>query len=479
MDRNKRLAGIFPRLFWSSTNGINYPTFRDEAGAIVEPFTSYLDQLILSAENVALPQKARNSKLEAATYALLELARFLNRHQLPLRRFNDSVFAALNKAMLQSVEKNPVSRGHPAQAKRTVNVKIKQVYHFLQWGQANHRLPQGTIGWGSNNRVRSSLPESVTRASRSDFSSERLYPLLIKGAGSSGRTDRTQHWATDTEIEALEEHFWRSCSYLIAVRNILIVRIEQLTAFRNESANSLLVEQFSDKATEDRSEEVYRLIPRKQKRGAGLQLSMDWALVDRIREFIRDDRPALLQATGATEAHTQGRIFFSSHRGAHSGKPLTDRAFGEILSDGFRAIGAPKGAGGHSLRRYRAVLQCKLVIARIRAENRPMTRDEVVREVMDLLGHTAEESGRAYDKAMVGYKFWSTDSEFLRRALKAELELDRIRAAVARLLNSVAPEILQSVHLENCLKVLKGGADQASLSEQATSVASSNVSSSL
>ena len=446
----------FPCIFWSSTDGINYPTFRDNSGAISEPFTSYLDQLILDSRRVALPLKAQKSKLEAATYALLEFAQFLTNRQLSLWRFDDNSFEEFNRTVLKSIERNPISRGHPAQAKRTANVKIKQVYQFLHWSQTNRRLPHGTIGWDISNRVKSSLPESSTRGNQADFSSKRLYPLLFRGAGSKGLTDHTQHWATDAEIEALEAHFWRSCSYLIAVRNILIVRIEQITAFRNESANSLLVDQFSDKATEDRSEEVYRIIPQKQKREAGLQLSMDWALVDRIREFIRDDRPALLEATGATEGETQGRVFFSSHPGSYGGKPLSDRAFGEILSDGFRAIGSPKGAGGHSLRRYRAVLQCKLVIARIRAEGRPMTRDEVVREVMDLLGHTAEESGRAYDRAMTGYKFSSTDSEFLRRALRAETELDRNRAAVAKLLNKLPLPTLQSLDIDECLQVLWG-----------------------
>lgn len=442
----------FPKIFWSSDGRYDWPTMRDIEGAVVQPFTSYLDILLTRAIQIDAPVKATISEVDAAAYALLAFARFLTKKRILLRRFKDSDFKIFCTETLKSVKANPISRGNPGQAKRTANVKIRLVYMFLYWGQEHRRLPSGTIGW-LGARVKSSLPEAHTRGHPVDLKAKRMYPLLFHRAGDGSMLNQGQHWATEEEIRKVERWFWATNSYEVAVRNILLLRVAQYTAFRNESNNSLLVTQFTDELTQDRTADVYAITPQKQKNEAGFQLSMDWTLVDRIREYIRDDRPELLRLAKADEGVTKGRVFVS----ARDGRPLTDRSFGVIMSDAFRAIGAPKGAGGHSLRRYRAVVQCKIIIARMRADGLPPDRQTVVRELMDLLGHSTEDAGRAYDRVMAGYRFSSEESEFWRRSVKAELELDSARSAVAKLLGSLPPELLGQLDLPEVLQTLSPG----------------------
>lgn len=450
MNKSAKLThGDFAKIFWVTRGDYEWPTFRDNSGATIEPFTSYLDYLLLSLEQNHTPKKAANSTVEAATYALLELIRFLFKNNLKISRFDDAMLTDLRQTIYKSVENNIISRGSPTAAKRTTNVKLRQVYHFLQWGQANRVLPHDSIGWSANCRVRSTLPESVTRGSPSDLQSKRLYPLLFRSVGEKGGLRDGQHWATDEEIAQMEEYFWRTNDYEVAVRNILFLRIEAHSAFRNESTNSLLIEQFSDAATKNRDSDVYRISPPKQKFDRDFDFSLEWPLVDRIREYIRFNRPELLKISGGDEKRTEGRLFISSRTGA----PLTDRAVGEILSDAFRAIGAPKGAGGHSLRRYRAVVQCKIVIARMRDYGLPPDRETVTREIMDLLGHTTEEAGRAYDRVMSGYKFSSKESELLRLSNKFQLELDSTRSKTAKLISQIPKEILQTLEIPQGLEM--------------------------
>lgn len=442
--------GEFPKLFWNSDGRYSWPTFRDRQGAIVQPFTSYLDHLLSEAVQADAPVKATEKKVDSAAYAILALAKFLARERINLFRFADIHFLKFRSEALKAVLANPISRGNPAQARRTTNIKVREVYTFIYWCQENKRLPSGTIGW-LDTRIKSSLPEANTRGSSADLKAKRLYPLLYRSVGEGSVKNQGQHWATEADIQQVERYFWATNTYEVAVRNILLLRVAQHAAFRNESSNSLLVEQFNDELTADRTADVYAITPPKQKNESGFQLSMPWPLVDRIREYIRDTRPELLRMAKANERTTQGRVFIS----ARDGKPLTDKSFGDIMSDAFKAIGAPKGAGGHSVRRYRAVVQCKIVIARMQADGLPPDRETVVRELMDLLGHSTEDAGRAYDKVMAGYRFQSKESEFWRRSVKAELALDSMRAAIAKFLDSLPADALSEVDIPAALEALR------------------------
>lgn len=57
-----------------------------------------------------------------------------------------------------------------------------------------------------------------------------------------------------------------------------------------------------------------------------------------------------------------------------------------------------------------------------------LTRELVIRPIMDLLGHNSEEAGRAYDRVSERLRFESFEAELSKRAIQAELEADSLRA---------------------------------------------------
>lgn len=416
--------------------GYRWPTLRERSGALLEPFTSYLEKLVADGCKAALPPKTVHSTVEAATYALVALAEFLVINKRRLYRINDDWLEELRDEILESVRSNASSRGGTHATKRTTNRKLENIYRFLYWCQKNRRLPAGTIGW-LKCRVQSSLPEAETRAAPPDLRSNRLYPLCYDRVGGSTRQDEGQYWATSDDLIKIEDYFWETHSFPIAERNTLALRVQQITGWRNESVNSLTTEQFSKAALERKRTNAFCLIsPPKQKFSYDKDFAVDWLLVDRIVEYINNGRKHLLERAGATEAETGGRLFISNR-----GSPLSDDTYGEIFTDAFRAIGAPKGAGGHSIRRYRTVEEVKAETSRRRLLQLPPDKDSVVAVVMELLGHNSAESGRAYDLVMQRVNFESRESELLRRLNRAEIERDRMKAQLARLLESLPTSV--------------------------------------
>ncbi|RYH19980.1 MAG: hypothetical protein EON54_26780 [Alcaligenaceae bacterium] len=157
-------------------------------------------------------------------------------------------------------------------------------------------------------------------------------------------------------------------------------------------------------------------------------------------EYIKNGRKELLSQAGVTEKETEGRLFVSQ-----LGRPLDDRGYGEIFSDAFSSIGAPKGSGAHAIRRYRTQLEVIREITRRRAAGLPIIREEVCRVVMDLLGHTSEEAGRSYDRVSERLRFEAEESGIAQRLEKAELERDSLRAVLAHLRNKLPRELLKDL----------------------------------
>ena len=423
-------------LLWGvDARGYRWPALRGPDGQLLEPFTSYLEGLVAEKAEVHAALKATTSSVEAATYAVVALAEYLLSKGRRLYRFHDAWITELRDELLRMVKANPVSRGSDRTAKRTVNVKLAHIYRFIYWCQKNRRLPARTIGW-LNCRVRSSLPESETRAARIDLKNDHLYPLCFKRVGAGSRQNQGQYWATGRDIEALEDHFWETLDFRLAERNTLALRIQAITAWRNESVNSLMVEAFSDSAlAKQRDNGFFIISPPKQKFGLEKAFALDWVVVDRIVEYIKTSRQQMLEAAGVTEKVAGGRLFIGA-----SGRPLTDETYGEIMADAFKAIGAPKGSGGHSIRRYRTVEEVRSQIASRQARELPIDRETITRAVMDLLGHTSEEAQSAYDLVQARIFHESREAELWRRCTAAEIKRDSSRAQLAMLLAHLSDE---------------------------------------
>lgn len=433
----------FPQalLLWDEdAQGYRWPALRDRSGQLLEPFTSYLESVVARHVEVHAPLKATTSTVQAATYAVLALAEHLLEKGRRLYRIQDVWITELRDELLKSVKANPGSRGSGQAAKRTINTKLTHIYKFIYWCQKNRRLPARTIGW-LNCRVRSSLPESESRAARIDLKADHLYPLCFKPVGSGSRQNQGQYWATSQDIEALEDHFWGTLDFRLAERNTLALRIQAITAWRNESVNSLNVDAFSNSALAKQRDNGFCLIrPPKQKNENDKAFSVDWVVVDRIVEYIKTSRQQIIDAAGVGEKFARGRLFIGE-----DGHPLKDATYGEIMADAFKAIGAPKGSGGHSLRRYRTVEEVRSQIASRQVRGLPIDRETITRAVMDLLGHTTEEAQTAYDHVQARIFHESREAELWRRCTAAEVKRDSTRAQLSMLLAHLPREAMAAM----------------------------------
>jgi hypothetical protein len=227
--------------------GYRWPSLRARnTGELLEPFTPYLEALVLEKRKLRSGTKGVASLVEPATYALASLASFLIRTNRKLYRITGDWLDDIREEMFDAIKANPISRGKANAMKRTANAKLRYIYKFLYWCQQNRKLPTGTIGWNMC-RVRSSLPEADTRGAKVDRQAKRLYPKCYERVGGSTRQDEGQYWATAEDFDKIEDHFWATHEHLIAVRNTLAMRIQKLVGWRNESVNSLTIYQFSEK----------------------------------------------------------------------------------------------------------------------------------------------------------------------------------------------------------------------------------------
>ena len=429
----------YPYIHWDRDNsGYNWPSMRDSEGKLLEPFTSYIEHLLAKEKSAATPPHTAASKIDSTTYSLSALIRFLTENSKSLYRLNDLDIINLRTILLKDIRSNPISRGTSHGTKRTANTKLEHIYQFIYWAQKNRRLPRNTIG-RRNCRINSSLPDADERGSELDTKYSNLYPLCFPSVGRASRQDKGQYWATSQDIISLESFFWRNQDFYLAERNTLALRIHQSTAWRKGSVNSLTVDLFSEDAlSSQRGMPFCRIAPPKQKGSYEKYFSVDWILIHRIIEYINNGRQTLMDRAGSNEEKSCGHLFIGLH-----GKPLTDGHYGDIFSDAFKAIGAPKGAGAHSIRRYRTVEEVKSEITRRKNSKLPISRELVALSVKDLLGHASEESGRAYDHVVASIKFDSIDDDFQHRLLASELERDVMKKNIITIIDKLPPSTLE------------------------------------
>ena len=219
-------------LFWEiDEHGYRWPTLRDRAGELLQPATGHLESIVRSARRLRVKASSIKSELEAATYAVHQFSEFLAERGLKLYRVDDQLIADFRDHAYLSVRDNSISKDSDLKAKNTVNVKLVRVYKFIYWAQRELRLPRNTIGY-LNCRVKSSLPEADSRAEEVDFEPNRLYPELFRGVGGSSRSDGGQYWATESDIDNIEDYFWERNSLGIASRNTMMLRINHDVAER-------------------------------------------------------------------------------------------------------------------------------------------------------------------------------------------------------------------------------------------------------
>jgi hypothetical protein len=231
-------------------------------------------------------------------------------------------------------------------AKRTVNIKLIHIYHFLNWYQASSGC-NGFFG-GSKGTVTTSLKPEDVRMRGSKLNNGSMfsrYPLLNRRVGQSSRQSRG-YTATNEDRERIRQYFLENFTSYVAIRNILMMDIADKLGWRRGSVNSLSCEQFSETALEEMTGRGLPCVPAKQKNGYLDSFYVPQDLAFRIAAFINDTREELVKEMGWYRISKTGAVFIS----ARDGQPLTNKAISRMFGHAFALIGAPKRAALHSLR---------------------------------------------------------------------------------------------------------------------------------
>jgi integrase len=397
----------------------------------MQPYTDYFDSM--AEEYAESGEQAARSSIQARTYAIHDFALFLEARELSLIKVTGDVLRDFRKWALARVKENPRYRGDENRAKATVNIKLKWVYHLLNWCQANFHLPARTIG-PTNCKVKSTLPSTEDERNPSKYilGSKQKYPLLYSRTGMRGSAPGTsQHWATEEDVEKIEDQFWEGAA-LVAMRNTLMLRILDVRGWRISSANSITCHQFSKEEFErQRNRNKFTVTPPRQKNGANRPYEIPWALANRIRKYIDDDstgRKAIVEKVGANCQVETDNVFPSTDRG----KALPSKEWSSIFGKIFKKIDAPKGTGAHALRRGAGQRHAERLIESLFESGLPVTAETVTTELMQFLGHSTREAQAAY---LMGLRrrYGRSQIDQLASSLESKkLENDELKAELAR-----------------------------------------------
>lgn len=429
--KSTAMLGPGIRLIWFDVRpGVRIATFRDSKCALMMLPTDYCIDIERSQSEALCTHAAIKSAIEAATYALLDLYRYLHEEKRSLAQLNDSQLAKFRNWAFFRVRDQLRSRGTRS-AQRTVNVKLRNVYQYIDWCQRGSHLPPNTIG-PENCKIRSTLTEISKPGTEFEATDRMKYPMLFRRTGERTRTGIPQHWATNREIEAIERRFHEIADPDVASRNALILRIAQQMGWRRESILSLTVDLFDEKLFSE-AEELdapgYDITPPTQKFGYTVGFSMPWALAYAIKKYIDTDRVVITKRCNASENETQDRIFLNTRTGA----PLTLRAVSNLFGSAFKAAGAPKGTATHSLRRYAGDNEAREEIDFRVRHGLSTAREDVAEAIAAKLGQSSTTAVRYYVKATADMKRNSVSEVHADELARAYATIAELRSRIAEL----------------------------------------------
>jgi len=415
---------------WTILEGnIRVPVFRDTSLFIHEAFTDYCLEI---ARSYVGNEGGLKSLMDSVVRALKSLLIFLERGgyanggRISWLSINDDFLKEFMKWELARIQADPRSRSERT-SKRTVNGLLRRIYHFYLWAQNNLTTERKLIGW-SDCQIRSSLPD--IESGKSKPKSERMYPCQFKRVGEGSRTSDLQYWATDDDLRDLVYYFESSCIESVTVRNILILHLIEAVGWRRGSAASLTIDLFADEAIKraiDARYEGVPIRPSNQKGGMEYSFFVPFDLAMEVNRYIKDGRNKILAHLGIDERVAKHRLFISVTTGA----PLTEGTLSDEIGVAFRAIGAPKGAGPHSIRRKFYLDANRREITRRMQIGLPVGAEEVALTLSQKMGHSSPTSQSAYRKAVSGL---SVNSETARQ----QLEIAALRSENLELRSKIA-----------------------------------------
>lgn len=383
-------------ILWASYKpGLKVPMIRLADLSLHKQFQSFA---LSVAANTNQKKRAFVSRMEELGYALFDFAKFLNFTGETWLDVDDKLLARFRQFAFDKIRNSKSSRGE-LNAKQSANIKLRVIYELYAWAVWATDIQTPTIGAEIDDCISSTLPLNNANPDEWNSPPRKLYPQCFHDAGDNSSNMSGQHWASDIEIADIEELFRSKCSPHVAERNILFMRIIDQIGLRRESVNSLMIWQFSDKAINQSIEKNMKshLIQPKKQKFSGLNFfDVPFALAWEINRYIKSQRGSnIFQKIKNIKSRSELPIFTSTS----SNRGLADKTWTSIFSKAFKMVGAPKGAGCHSIRRKFAEEWFRKEIQRCIDQNLPISYADIVAGLAKALGHDSKLSQEAYRRA--------------------------------------------------------------------------------
>jgi len=424
-----------PSMTWAEIRpGVKAAEFRDNQLRLIEPFTDYVLEVVNSPMNDGKSKRSYQSRLEEAAYTLSDFSNFLGDKDITWKDVGDSELVQYKEWSFDRTRSGGRSKTKNS-VQRTVNGRLKFLYRFYMWAQEDAYWGTALIGW-TDCQIRSSLILLRNSGNVSEAKESLMYPLLYRGAGSKSHDGEGKYWATEEDINCIEQYFWDSFPADVAERNIVIMRIVQYMGWRPGSVNSLTIEMFSKERIEaalKKGLEYFYVEPPTQKLNRGFTFDTPFEIAQMILHYIDGARPRLLEGMKNV---SEGAIFTS----VRTGMPLADNSLSKIFTKAFRAIGAPPDSGLRSIRRSFSEEALRSEIEFRKSEGYSLAFEDVSAAVARKMGQTSIFSQAPYQRAMNQTRRTSIE-QVQRNSLAAkDAELMALRSEKARL-----EELLRSI----------------------------------
>lgn len=412
-----------PPFDWVPLDGRHrVPLFYSSCGGIVQGFVQYA--LVLASKKRNGSEQAFKTALDDLAHHLGAFQSYLDKKKLSWLDAHDAQLTEFRGEVFVRVQANPLCRSEMA-ARRTTNRYLRTVYRFLLWAQEDARLLSAKLGWPEA-PIKTLLVQKRAKP-QERYPANALYPLCFEKCGQGSRYT-FQYVATRDDIDRLLAHFFDTQSLVVAERNALMMAVADQVGWRQGSFISLATTQFGEEAlAHARAHGFAWVTPSLQKFGYENCFEVPLALVERIRSYIKGSRHRIIGWRGRSELHAKDRLFLNSI----TAEPLSPRAGTQIFSRAFRRIGAPAGAGAHSLRRKFADEKIEVEIAVRKRENRSTDPVNVGVVLQRALGQSSIRSQESYARAVTRATSDSVERRQQVRIQHLEHEIAKHRATQA------------------------------------------------
>lgn len=418
-------------LMWIElTPGRFVPSFRDHRLNLIEPFLDYAISEAKKKISDKASARAYTSAMDSIAYSLSEFAGYLQSKGKSWAGTTDDILEEFRDASHTETRTKKTSKNNTT-ASRTINKKLRVIYDFFAWAEVNAALTQGKIGWGTED-IKSTRPLHLKNPTKWNGLPRNQYPKCLQGVGEKSRSMDSQYWATEQDLDDIEDYFGRTLPSATAERNILFMRITDQTGFRRASTNSLTIGQFSDAAINESLRQglvAHSAQPASQKLTKNYHFDISYALAWEINRYIKQ----LFGEELATQScHVKKVADLPIFVSITTGRPLTDNHWSDIFTAAFQAMGADRGAGLHAIRRKFAEDWFRKEIERRLKNNLSIAYEDIVAGLARVLGHDSKLSQEAYRRVSKATTGATTEDRLQEQNQQQTAQILKLKAELAR-----------------------------------------------